>query len=104
MCHHFTSPCTHHLVLTSLVISPQDEEVSALAGEFKSVLGLTKAEALKLARVAVDDFGALTWAKFKSMDTADLDEAIGSANLKKLSKEALNSVNSSLSSRHAHHF
>ncbi len=63
-----------------------------LAGEFKTVLGLARAEALKLARVAVNDFAVVTLAKFKSMDKEDRDKAIEAAKLKKASLESLNSV------------
>jgi hypothetical protein len=70
--------------------------VSLLAVEFKTVLGLAKAEALKLARVAVNDFAVVTLAKFKAMDKEDRDEAIEAAKLRKASLESLNSVIPSL--------
>jgi predicted nucleic acid-binding protein len=38
---------------------------------------LAKAEALKLAKVVVDDFAVVTFAKFQAMDKAEQDEAIG---------------------------
>ena len=69
--------------------------MSSLAGELRAALGLVKAEALKLARAAVDE-GIATLEEFKSMDKAERDKAIGAADLKKASLEKLNSVIPSL--------
>lgn len=66
--------------------------MAALAGDFRSNLGLANAEAAKLAKVVVNEFGAVTRADFDSMCTADQVEAIRGANLKKISIEKLKSV------------
>ncbi len=74
---------------------PQDEEVSSLAGELRAALGLVKAEALKLARAAVDE-GIATLEEFKAMKPANRDKIIAAADLREASLDKLNSVIPSL--------
>ncbi len=63
-----------------------------LAGEFRTALGLTRIEALKLAKVAIEDLGALTLEEFKSMKPANRDKIIAAADLTKASLDKLNWV------------
>ena len=77
-----------------LVLKHKDEEILALAVELKTMLGLANAEAHKLAQVVVEDFGVISWAKFKIMDTTDKGEAIRTAHLKKASLKSIISVTS----------